>query len=74
MSTLAPTTDHAAFEAGQRTQQRTRKIKAQGFRVLLFTAVAFAVGALGALLWTTFEQGRGFLNWHLITNMPSRKP
>ncbi len=74
MSTLAPTTDQTAFEPTQRSNQRVRNLKAQGFRVLLFTAVAFAVGALGALLWTTFEQGRGYLNWHLITNLPSRKP
>ncbi len=74
MSTLAPTTDQTAFEPTQRSNQRVRNLKAQGFRVLLLTAVAFAVGALGALLWTTFEQGRGYLNWHLITNLPSRKP
>jgi phosphate transport system permease protein len=51
-----------------------RKFKARGFKVLLWTAVAFAVGALGALLWTTFADGWDYLSWHLITNMPSRKP
>jgi phosphate transport system permease protein len=74
LSTLVSTTDSNSFDAVQSPQQRARKIKAQAFKVLLWTAVAFAVGALGALLWTTFVDGRNYLTWHLITNMPSRKP
>jgi phosphate transport system permease protein len=74
LSTLASTTSTNAFDGVQTSHQRSRKIKAQGFKILLWTAVAFALGALGALLWTTLTDGWDYLSWHLITNMPSRKP
>lgn len=74
MSTLAPTTDATAIEFSASSQQRARNVKARLFRVLLFAAGAFAVGALAALLWTTAQRGWDYLSWHLITNMPSRKP
>lgn len=74
MSALIPAAESGTIELTANTQQRLRKLKAQGFKVLLLGAVAFAIGALGALLWTTGERGWGYLNWHLITNMPSRKP
>jgi phosphate transport system permease protein len=74
LSTLTSTTATNVFDVSQTSQQRSRKLKAQGFKILLWTAVAFALGALGALLWTTLTDGWDYLSWHLITNMPSRKP
>jgi len=55
-------------------QQRSRFRKANIFVGLLALAAAITFTALVALLWTTFSDGRSYLSWHLITNMPSRKP
>jgi phosphate transport system permease protein len=74
LSTLASTTDAAAIELTASSQQHARNLKARLFKLLLIAAVAFAVGALAALLWTTAQRGWDYLSWHLITSMPSRKP
>lgn len=56
------------------SQQKRRFRKGTVFFILLGIAAAITFAALVALLWTTFNDGRDYLSWHLFTNMPSRKP
>jgi phosphate transport system permease protein len=52
----------------------TRKTVASVFSALFLAATCFALIALIVLLWTIGSRGWDYLSWHLITNMPSRKP
>lgn len=54
--------------------QRARKRRASVFTVVLLAAASFTIVALGTLLWTILRDGWSYLSWHLITDMPSRKP
>ena len=40
---------------------------------LFFAATALSIVLLAMLLWSIIEPGWGWLSWHLITDMPSRK-
>jgi phosphate transport system permease protein len=53
---------------------RQRKSIGEVWRWLLFGATLLAIVMLGMLLWSILEPGLGWLSWHLITDMPSRKP
>jgi phosphate transport system permease protein len=44
------------------------------FSILFLAATCFAVVVLVVLLWTIISRGWDWLSWHLITQMPSRKP
>jgi phosphate transport system permease protein len=43
-------------------------------RWVLMAATLFSLLALGTLLWTILSKGIPWLSWHLITDMPSRRP
>jgi len=56
------------------SQLRRRQIRGQVMRALFFAATLVGIIALVVLLWTIFNRGLPWLSWHLITDMPSRKP
>ena len=56
------------------SQLRRRQIRGQVMRVLFLAATLVGIMALVVLLWTIFNRGLPWLSWHLITDMPSRKP
>jgi phosphate transport system permease protein len=56
------------------SQLRRRQIRGQVMRVLFLAAPLVGIMALVVLLWTIFNRGLPWLSWHLITDMPSRKP
>jgi phosphate transport system permease protein len=56
------------------SQLRRRQIRGQVMRVLFLAATLVGIVALVVLLWTIFNRGLPWLSWHLITDMPSRKP
>jgi len=41
---------------------------------VFFGATSLAIVLLGMLLWSIIEPAWGWVSWHLITDMPSRKP
>jgi len=55
-------------------QLRHRQIRGQVMRLLFLAATSVGILALVVLLWTVLDRGVPWLSWHLITNMPSRKP
>jgi phosphate transport system permease protein len=55
-------------------QLRRRQIRGQVMRVLFLAATLVGIIALVVLLWTIVNRGLPWLSWHLITDMPSRKP
>ncbi len=55
-------------------QVRRRKIFSSVGRWVFLGATLFGLVALGTLLWTVFDRGLPWLSWHLITDMPSRRP
>jgi phosphate transport system permease protein len=44
------------------------------WQCVFFLATALAIVLLGMLLWSILEPGLAWVSWHLITDMPSRKP
>lgn len=50
-----------------------RRLTGRVWQGVFFLATALAVVLLGMLLWSIIEPGAGWLSWHLITDMPSRK-
>lgn len=63
-----------ASKAGWNPKVARRKTVGEIWRWLLFGATLLAIAMLGMLLWSILEPGLGWLSWHLITDMPSRKP
>lgn len=62
------------FAAGRyRPRISGRRIVGNVRRAVFFVATALAVALLGMLLWSVLQPGAGWLSWHLITDMPSRK-
>jgi phosphate transport system permease protein len=55
-------------------QLKSRKILAADMRWHFLSATCVGLVALAVLLWTILERGVPWLSWHLITDMPSRKP
>jgi len=51
-----------------------RNTKGSIVRTILFLATAFAILALGALIWDTASSGARWLSLDLLTNTASRKP
>ena len=50
------------------------QIRGQVMRLLFLAATSVGILALVVLLWTVLDRGVPWLSWHLITDMPSRKP
>jgi phosphate transport system permease protein len=74
LSILTATNADTQFDVVETPNQIARKRKALGFRVILISAATFTIVALVTLLWTILKDGWSYLSWHLITDMPSRKP
>jgi phosphate transport system permease protein len=74
LSALTATHVDSQFDVVETPNQIARKRKAFGFRIILISAAAFTIAALVTLLWTILKEGWSYLSWHLITDMPSRKP
>jgi phosphate transport system permease protein len=74
LSALTVNNIDSQFDVVETPNRIARKRKAFGFRVILISAAAFTIAALVTLLWTILKEGWSFLSWHLITDMPSRKP
>ena len=74
MSALTATNVDTQFDVVETPNQKARKRKAVGFRIILISAATFTIAALVTLLWTILKDGWSYLSWHLITDMPSRKP
>jgi phosphate transport system permease protein len=74
LSALTATGVDSQFDVVETPNQKARKRKAIGFRVVLISAATFTIVALLTLLWTILKDGWRYLSWHLITDMPSRKP
>jgi phosphate transport system permease protein len=55
-------------------QLKGRKLLGAVMRWLFLAATCVGLVALAVLLWTILERGLPWLSWHLITDMPSRKP
>jgi phosphate transport system permease protein len=55
-------------------QLKARKLRGAIMRWLFLAATCAGLVALAILLWTILERGVPWLSWHLITDMPSRKP
>jgi phosphate transport system permease protein len=55
-------------------QLKARKLRGAIMRWLFLAATCAGLVALAILLWTILERGAPWLSWHLITDMPSRKP
>lgn len=53
---------------------RARRALALTWQAVFFSATALSIVLLGMLLWSIVEPGWDWLSWHLITDMPSRKP
>lgn len=52
----------------------TRLIIGKIWNWVFFAATALAIVLLGMLLWSIIQPGWNWVSWHLITDMPSRKP
>jgi len=74
LSALTATKVDTQFDVVETPNQKSRKRRALGFRVILISAATFTIVALVTLLWTILKDGWSYLSWHLITDMPSRKP
>ena len=74
MSALTAASVDTQFDVVETPNQKARKRKASGFRIVLISAATFTIAALVTLLWTILKDGWSYLSWHLITDMPSRKP
>ncbi|HET7056441.1 MAG TPA: phosphate ABC transporter permease PstA [Thermomicrobiales bacterium] len=55
-------------------QLKSRKMRGAIMRWLFLAATWSGLVALSVLLWTILARGVPWLSWHLITDMPSRKP
>jgi phosphate transport system permease protein len=51
-----------------------RSVTGAIFRWVFFGATALAIVLLALLLWSIVRSGWDYLSWHLISDMPSRKP
>lgn len=59
---------------GYSPRVRLRRVKGGIWQWIFLSSTAIAIVLLLMLLWSILEPGLGWLNWHLITNMPSRIP
>jgi len=69
----------ASFAPGKGVEQYNPRVKQRqnasaAMKWFLFGATALAIVLLGMLLYSILAPGLPWLNWHLITNMPSRIP
>lgn len=73
MSAVAVLPDDRGLSKPSTQVQRRRAISG-AMRWVLLAATLLSLFALGVLLWTIIGRGWDWLSWHLITDMPSRKP
>ena len=52
----------------------TRLLSGRIWQWVFFASTAMAIVLLGMLLWSIIQPGWDWLSWHLVTDMPSRKP
>lgn len=52
----------------------TRLLAGRIWQWIFFASTAMAIVLLGMLLWSIIQPGWSWLSWHLVTDMPSRKP
>lgn len=52
----------------------TRRAIGMVWHGIFFAATAIGIVLLGMLVWSIVEPGWGWLSWHIVTHMPSRKP
>lgn len=55
-------------------QVANRRLRAAVMRWVFLAATSVGLVALGTLVWTVVDRGAPWLSWHLITDMPSRRP
>jgi phosphate transport system permease protein len=53
---------------------QTRQVIGRVWQWVFFGSTALAIVLLGMLLWSIIQPGWAWLSWHLITDMPSRRP
>ncbi|MDQ2682076.1 MAG: phosphate ABC transporter permease PstA [Chloroflexota bacterium] len=71
----ATSTAGASRGIGQTSPQVRKRLAFSGaMRWVFLMATLFGLVALGTLLWTILDRGLPWMSWHLITDMPSRKP
>lgn len=66
--------DSTEVSFGQNRQLIRRERLGAVMRWVFLAATSLGIVALVALLWTVVQRGGSWLSWHLITDMPSRKP
>ncbi len=52
----------------------TRLLTGKIWQWIFLASTAMAIVLLGMLLWSIIQPGWNWLSWHLVTDMPSRKP
>lgn len=52
----------------------TRLLTGRIWQWIFLASTAMAIVLLGMLLWSIIQPGWNWLSWHLVTDMPSRKP
>ena len=52
----------------------TRQVLGKFWQWVFFGSTALAIVLLGMLLWSIIQPSWNWLSWHLITDMPSRRP
>ena len=73
MSATHTETRYAGVARTSRQVGRRRAISSI-MRFVFMAATLAGLAALAVLLWTVLQRGLPWLSWHLITDMPSRKP
>jgi phosphate transport system permease protein len=73
MSAEAMTTSNQGLFRTSR-QVAARLTRSTIMRWVFLAATCAGLLALGTLIWTVLDRGLPWLSWHLITDMPSRRP
>ena len=64
----------ARQELFESKQVRNRNRRSNFFSGVFLAVTSISLIILGVLLWTIFDSALDWISWHLITNMPSRRP
>ena len=68
------TANSAKYDLRTSRQVGNRRLRASIMRWVFMGATTVGLIALGTLVWTVVDRGAPWLSWHLITDMPSRRP
>ena len=68
------TASSAKYDLRTSRQVGNRRLRASIMRWVFMGATTVGLIALGTLVWTVVDRGAPWLSWHLITDMPSRRP